>query len=54
MDVASQDVRDNEDPDRMEVNGIHVMVEGTKAHGVSRGLLNLLLNYSPFSSQRDC
>ena len=26
---------DAEDPDRMEVDGIHAMVEGVKAHGVS-------------------
>lgn len=27
--------QDDEDPDRMEVDGIHAMVEGAKAHGVS-------------------
>ena len=32
MRVVDQDA---EDPDRMEVDGIHAMVEGVKAHGVS-------------------
>lgn len=33
--TTNQGVQEDEDPDRMEVDGIHAMVEGVKAHGVS-------------------